>query len=154
MSIFVNDSGTLKEIDKDGQLFARADAGTLFSVNKVIVNDGGTLATVWNAIYQTSRSTTTTFNTNTTQSTQSRRSTTTTFTTSFNTSKSTTTAFNTTTIQHFAQHEQINDDDFQHVQNDQQKHVTQHDDHAAHSNTSRTTTFSTSRLTITVKPGS
>ena len=75
----INDSGTIKE---PTQIFAKGYSGTLYGVNYVIVNNSGTLNTVWNAIYNTSRDTTTSFSTTTSANT------TTTYTTTFATGTS------------------------------------------------------------------
>ena len=88
MPIKVNDSGTLKE---PTQIFAKGDSGTLYGVNYVVANNNGTLATVWNAVYTTSRNTSTAFSTTTSFDT------TTTYTTTFatGTSRGTTTSYTT-----------------------------------------------------------
>jgi len=69
VAIFINDNGTLKELDTDSQIAVRATANTLHQVNFIVVNNGGTLATVWNAIYNTTRATATTRSTATTRAT-------------------------------------------------------------------------------------
>ena len=104
MAIFINDNGTLKELDNDSQITVVATANTIHSVNFIVVNNGGTLATVWNAIYNTTRATATSLATATSKATQTSRSTSQSTTTSFNTtttfgtSRNTTTSFNTTTF--------------------------------------------------------
>ena len=77
MTIKVNDSGTLKE---PTQIFVKGDQGTLYGVNYVVANNNGTLGTVWNAVYDTTRDTSTIFGT----------------VTAFDTSTSYTTTYSTT----------------------------------------------------------
>ena len=125
VSLKVWNGSALKDPD---MIIAKGSTDTLFEVNYVVVNNSSqNPVTVWQAISQTTRSTTTTFNTSnaTTTTFDTSNATTTTFstskstTTSFNTSRSTTTSFNTSrsTTTSF--------------------------------NTSRTTSFNTSRSTTT-----
>jgi len=101
VSLKVWSGSALKDPD---MIIAKGNADTLFEVNYVVVNNSSqNPVTVWQAISQTTRSTTTTFDTSlsTTTTFDTSNATTTTFstsnatTTSFNTSKSTTTSFNT-----------------------------------------------------------
>ena len=101
VSLKVWNGSALKDPD---MIIAKGSTDTLFEVNYVVVNNSSqTPVTVWQAISQTTRSTTTTFDTSqsTTTTFDTSNATTTTFstsnstTTTFNTSKSTTTSFNT-----------------------------------------------------------
>lgn len=104
MTIKVNDSGTLKE---PTQIFVKGDQGTLYGVNYVVANNNGTLGTVWNAVYATTRDTSTDFSTTTSYDTTTTYTTTfstgasgvtsTSYTTSYNTSRATGTSRATTT---------------------------------------------------------
>ena len=79
----VNHNGTLKTPER---VFTKGYSGTLYQVNYVVANNASqSPVTVWNAVFTTARSTTTTFDTN--------RSTATAFTTTFSTTGSTTTTF-------------------------------------------------------------
>ena len=55
MAIYVNDSGTLRQL----RFIAINDNGTIRRVNEVYVNDGGTLEGPFSAVHQTERSTNT-----------------------------------------------------------------------------------------------
>lgn len=111
VSLKVWNGSALKDPD---MIIAKGNTDTLFEVNYVVVNNSSqNPVTVWQAISQTTRSTTTTFDTSqsttttfdtsnaTTTTFSTSNATTTTFgtnratTTSFNTSRSTTTSFNT-----------------------------------------------------------
>ena len=101
VSLKVWNGSALKDPD---MIIAKGSTDTLFEVNYVVVNNSSqNPVTVWQAISQTTRSTTTTFDTSqsTTTTFDTSNATTTTFstsnstTTTFNTSKSTTTSFNT-----------------------------------------------------------
>ena len=111
VSLKVWNGSALKDPD---MIIAKGSTDTLFEVNYVVVNNSSqNPVTVWQAISQTTRSTTTTFDTSqsttttfdtsnaTTTTFSTSNATTTTFgtnratTTSFNTSRSTTTSFNT-----------------------------------------------------------
>lgn len=101
VSLKVWNGSALKDPD---MIIAKGSTDTLFEVNYVVVNNSSqNPVTVWQAISQTTRSTTTTFNTSnaTTTTFDTSNATTTTFstskstTTSFNTTRSTTTSFNT-----------------------------------------------------------
>ena len=102
VSLKVWNGSALKDPD---MIIAKGSTDTLFEVNYVVVNNSSqNPVTVWQAISQTTRSTTTTFDTSqsTTTTFDTSNATTTTFstsnstTTTFNTSNSTTTSFNTT----------------------------------------------------------
>ena len=101
VSLKVWNGSALKDPD---MIIAKGSTDTLFEVNYVVVNNSSqNPVTVWQAISQTTRSTTTTFDTSqsTTTTFDTSNATTTTFstsnstTTTFNTSRSTTTSFNT-----------------------------------------------------------
>ncbi len=101
VSLKVWNGSALKDPD---MIIAKGSTDTLFEVNYVVVNNSSqNPVTVWQAISQTTRSTTTTFDTSqsTTTTFDTSNATTTTFstsnatTTSFNTTRSTTTSFNT-----------------------------------------------------------
>ena len=91
VSLKVWNGSALKDPD---MIIAKGSTDTLFEVNYVVVNNSSqNPVTVWQAISQTTRSTTTTFDTS--QSTTTTFDTSNATTTTFSTSNSTTTTFNT-----------------------------------------------------------
>ena len=59
-NIKVNDGSTVKNVER---LFVVENQGTIFEVNYAFINNGGTVNTVFEAIYTTTRDTATTFTT-------------------------------------------------------------------------------------------
>ena len=86
MAIYVNDSGTLRQIS----FLAINDNGTLRRINEVYVNDGGSLEGPFTVTHETSRNTAT--STSTISGLQDTSFAT---TTTFNTTQSTLTTFDT-----------------------------------------------------------